>query len=202
MTFGRRGFFGYQVADSGEVYWFANQAEREEPDRDRLAAVPDRQWRDELLARHDRDHAPIAEILRSTTGPIGRWPIHDLPSLPRWHHGRVCLVGDAAHATSPHVGQGASLAMEDAVVLAKCLRDVPETGAAFAAFESLRRGRVERLVKAAQRTGNQKVPATALGRAARDVVLPLFLRLGVRANEPVYRYRVDWDEPIVEKARA
>ena len=52
-------------------------------------------------------------------------PIHAIPHLPTWHTGRMVVIGDAAHAPSPTSGQGASLAIEDAVVLAKCLRDLP-----------------------------------------------------------------------------
>ncbi|MGH2354173.1 MAG: FAD-dependent oxidoreductase [Chloroflexota bacterium] len=194
MTFGKQGFFGYQKVPSGEIYWFANVAQADEPDREQLDAIPDEQWRAGLLARHRHDHAPIPDLIASTEGRIGRWPIYDLPFLPAWHKGPVALIGDAAHATSPHVGQGASLAMEDAVVLAKCLRDVPDVEAAFATFERLRKARVEEIVKAARRTGHQKVPTNALTRGLRDLVLPFFLKQGVKSAERVYAYRVDWDQ--------
>jgi energy-coupling factor transporter ATP-binding protein EcfA2 len=52
-------------------------------------------------------------------------PTHSLPHLPVWHTGRMIVIGDAAHAPTPSSGQGASLAIEDAVVLAKRLRDLP-----------------------------------------------------------------------------
>jgi len=196
MTFGRHGFFGYQAAPSGEIHWFENVAQSTEPDREQLAAIPDVEWRQRLLDRHRDDHPPIADIIRSTESGIGRWPIYDLPSLPTWHQGPVGLVGDAAHATSPHVGQGASLAMEDAIVLAKCLRDVPDVERAFAAYESLRRERVEPIVKAARRTGNRKAPTTALGRGLRDLLLPLFLKLSIKSADQVYAYRVDWEDRV------
>jgi 2-polyprenyl-6-methoxyphenol hydroxylase-like FAD-dependent oxidoreductase len=60
----------------------------------------------------------------------------------------MVLAGDAAHAASPAAGQGASMALEDSVVLALCLRDLPDAPAAFAAYEKLRRTRVEKLVAA------------------------------------------------------
>ena len=47
--------------------------------------------------------------------------IHDLPPLPRWSQGRLALLGDAAHATAPTLGQGGCQAMEDAIWLARCL---------------------------------------------------------------------------------
>lgn len=202
MSFGLKGFFGYQRVPSGEVYWFENHAAATEPNRQELDAIPSADWREQLARRHSGDQKHVADIIRSTEGAIDRWPIYDLPSIDRWHKGRVCLIGDAAHASSPHVGQGASLAMEDAVVLAKCLRDISDVPQAFATFEDLRRKRVEKIVKEARRTGNQKAPTNALTRGLRDLVLPFFLKLGVKATEEVYQYRVDWDEPLLHSAHS
>src|SRR5262245_47581203 len=123
MIFGLRGFFGYQVVPSGEAFWFENFHQRPEPS---FGEIDDTEWRRRLLALHAGDPPPVASLIRGAAGSVGRWPIHDLPTPPAWHRGPVCLVGDAAHATSPHAGQGASLAMEDAVVLARCLRDIPD----------------------------------------------------------------------------
>ncbi|MDX3357940.1 FAD-dependent monooxygenase, partial [Streptomyces sp. ME01-24h] len=66
-----------------------------------------------------------------------------MPSVPHWHRGRMVLVGDAAHAPSSSSGQGASLAIESSLELARCLRDLPTPEAAFAAYDQLRRARVE-----------------------------------------------------------
>lgn len=195
MTFGLNGFFGYQVVPSGEIYWFENFHDANEPDRAKLEAIPHERWRANLLDMHRGDHYPIPDLIQSTEGGIGRWPIYDMPTMPTWHKGRVCLIGDAAHATSPHVGQGASMAMEDAIVLAKFLRDIPEPGRAFATFEARRRNRVDKIVEQARKTGNQKSPGNAVGRAIRDLVLPFFLKRGVKDTEWVYAWRFDWDEP-------
>lgn len=194
MTFGKEAFFGYQAVPSGEIYWFQNFHQTAEPKGDELRAIPSAEYRQRLLVMHREDHAPIAEIIRSTEGLIDRWPLYEMPPIPKWHEGPVCLVGDAAHATTPHVGQGASMAMEDAIVLAKCLRDVADTEEAFGAYERMRKERVEKVVEIARRMGNQKSPSGALGRMVRDLVLPFFLNMGVKATEPVYAYRVDWNE--------
>ena len=194
MTFGKEAFFGYQVTPSGEVYWFENFHQTAEPDRDELKAIPSAEYKQRLLEMHREDHAPIAEIIGSTEGLIDRWPLHEMPPIPRWHEEPVCFVGDAAHATTPHVGQGASMAMEDAIVLAKCLRDITDTEEAFAAYERIRKERVEKVVEMARRMGNQKSPSGTFGRAARDLILPFFLKMGVKVTEPVYSYRVDWNE--------
>ena len=64
----------------------------------------------------------------------------------------MCLIGDAAHAPLPYIGQGAAISIEDAVVLAKCLRDIPNIEESFAKFESLRKGRAEKIVKESQKS--------------------------------------------------
>ena len=56
-----------------------------------------------------------------------------------WHHGRVAIIGDAAHATSPQLGQGANLALVDALVLARCLALDVNVAAALAAYTAARR---------------------------------------------------------------
>lgn len=196
MTFGREGFFGYQVTPSGETYWFENFQLPDEPDRKELQAIPDDAWRKTLLDLHHGDHHPIPEIISSHEGPIGRWPSYDMPPLPTWHKGPVCLIGDAAHAALPSAGQGASLALEGSIVLTRCLRDLPDTRAAFAALEQLRKDRGEEVVEEARRYGNRKAPTNALTRGLRDLVLPFFLKLGVEKSRRAYAYAVDWDEKV------
>jgi len=108
----------------------------------------------------------------------------------------MVVIGDAAHATSPSSGQGASMAIEDAVVLAKCLRDLPTTAEAFTAYEALRRNRVERVVAHGARSSNLKA-AGPLARRLRDLMLPLFLaRVAAKSAKSLawmHRYHVDWE---------
>jgi len=195
MTFGEQGFFGYQAVSSDEVYWFSNFGARE-PTRAALASVTSDEWKRRLLSLHQDDHEPIRSIIAATDGDIGAWATCDLPFLPTWHTGDVCLIGDAAHATSPSAGQGASLALEDAAVLAQCLRDIRGTTVAFQAFEAMRKPRVEKVIAQARRNGSQKAVSNPIQRWARDRLLGFFLKRGVEANRWIYRYRVHWDEPI------
>ncbi|GAB3253110.1 FAD-dependent monooxygenase [Larkinella harenae] len=196
MTFGQKAFFGSIAKPDGEVYWFSNVAWPKEPKRNELRSISDEAWRQRLLSNHASDHEPIPTIIRSTPGEIGKWPVYDLPSLPTWHQGPACLIGDAAHATSPHSGQGASLALEDAAVLAQCLRDAPAAEQAFARFEQLRKERVEAIVRQARRTGNQKMVTNPVAVWFRDLVLPFFIKQGTKASAPVLSYRVTWDQPL------
>jgi FAD-dependent urate hydroxylase len=124
-------------------------------------------------------------------------PIHSVPHLPVWHHDRMVVIGDAAHAPTPTSGQGASLAVEDAVVVAKCLRDLPDPQQAFARFEALRRPRVERIIKVAARINSSKA-AGPVARVVRDALLPVILRLTTNSKQAnqQYRYHIDWDTPV------
>jgi 2-polyprenyl-6-methoxyphenol hydroxylase-like FAD-dependent oxidoreductase len=104
----------------------------------------------------------------------------------------MIIIGDAAHATSPASGQGASMALEDAVTLAKCLRDLPDVPAAFAAYENLRRTRVERVVAQGKRNGDGK----AMGRVGR-LFLPVIFKFVARSATKqgwLYDHRIDWHE--------
>ena len=196
MIFGRSGFFGYAVRPGGETYWFSNFAQEEEPSRDALMSATSDSYRQRLLDVHGGDPPEVTRILQALSGPIGAWPVYDILSLPAWHRGAVCLIGDAAHAVGPHVGQGASLALEDAFVLAKCLRDIPEAKRAFPAFERLRRDRVEPILKQSRRTGQRKAPTGWLGRRIRDLILPIFLKSSARSANELYGYALDWEKRV------
>jgi 2-polyprenyl-6-methoxyphenol hydroxylase-like FAD-dependent oxidoreductase len=132
--------------------------------------------------------------LIASSSPPFRVNVFDVAALPRWHRERVVLVGDAAHASSPTSGQGASLALEDAAALARRLRDDEgDHGRAFTGFERERRARVERIVAAARRRGADRAEVTPLRAHARNLALWLGLHLfGEREQDWIYRYRVDW----------
>lgn len=85
------------------------------------------------------------------------------------------------------------MALEDALTLAKCLRDLP-VGQALAAYEGLRRKRVERIVAMGKRNGDGKA-AGPIGR----LLLPLFMKFAAKAaakQDWVYGYRIDWEQPV------
>ncbi len=192
MVFGRRGFAGYLAAPGGGTWWFANPPVTAEPAPEEVAGTSDLQWRARLYDLHRGDRSPLVALVEATPGPLRGWTTHDVPTVRRWHHGRVVLVGDAAHATSPAAGQGSSLAVEDAVVLARCLRDLP-VAEALRTYEGLRRARAERVVAQGFRTSSAKSPP-AVGRLVRDLVMPVVLR----RRDPTAWMRdhaVDWDAP-------
>lgn len=73
------------------------------------------------------------------------WALFGRPALPRWHDTRAVLVGDACHPTLPFMAQGAAMALEDAVVLARHLAATDDLPAALARYQAARRPRATRL---------------------------------------------------------
>ncbi|SDQ42081.1 NAD(P)/FAD-dependent oxidoreductase [Quadrisphaera sp. DSM 44207] len=198
MVFGRRSFFGYLAAPTGQTWWFANPPAPSEPTAEQVAATSDAQWRSLLHELHAGDRCPALALVDATPGPLRGWTTHDVPTVGRWHRGRTVLVGDAAHATSPAAGQGSSLAVEDAVVLARCLRDLP-VPEALAAFEAARRPRAERVVAHGWRTSSAK-SLNPVARTVRDLVMPVGLRVAAaRGRDPqlwMRDHHLDWDAPV------
>ncbi|MFD1937527.1 FAD-dependent monooxygenase [Nonomuraea mangrovi] len=179
MIFGKRAFFGYTVAASGETWWFANLPRE-------LGDVP-ADWKATLIEAFSGDDNFAAELIRRSSIDLAL-PIHDLPPVPTWHRGRVLLTGDAAHATSPSSGQGGSMAIEDALVLAAALRDEADHEAAFACYERQRRERVERVVAWSRKISNSKA-AGPVARVFRDLMLPIFLKKSAGDESLAWMYR-------------
>ncbi|SMB91004.1 monooxygenase FAD-binding [Hymenobacter roseosalivarius DSM 11622] len=148
-TWGGTGRFGVVPLGNGQVYWFAciNSPEAQNP-RYRAFRLAD-------LQRHFADyHSPIPELLALTTDEQAIWgDIIDLKPLRRFNFGRVLLLGDAAHATTPNMGQGAGQAVEDAAVLASCLAQAASIESAFQAFDQQRRPRTTRIVRQSWQLG-------------------------------------------------
>jgi 2-polyprenyl-6-methoxyphenol hydroxylase-like FAD-dependent oxidoreductase len=99
-------------------------------------------------------HRPIPDVIESTPGAeILRNDIIDREPLSRWGRGRMTLLGDAAHPTTPNLGQGACQALEDAVVLAACLRQSPGVEPALRLYEQQRQRRTASITRASWRMG-------------------------------------------------
>jgi FAD-dependent urate hydroxylase len=198
MIFGKRAFFGYVLAPSGEVWWFANIPRRDEPAGGEAEAITAAQWQARLAGLYAADAGSAARLVEAsgTAGISKASPIHSIPHLPAWHNDRMIVIGDAAHAPTPTSGQGASLSIEDAIVLARCLRDLPTPEVAFTRFQALRRPRAERIIKQAARINSSKT-ATPLTRILRDATLPAIMKMAANSKQATaaYRYHIDWDTP-------
>ncbi|WP_093578104.1 FAD-dependent oxidoreductase [Geodermatophilus amargosae] len=198
--FGRRCFLGTVADPDGDVWWFANPPGAQEPSRADVAADDAEAWRPRLRELFAGDRLPVGDLLDASDALFAGWPTYDLPRVPTWHCDGMVLVGDAVHAASPASGQGASMAFEDAVALARCLRDVPGVDDACAVYERLRRRRVEAVVRRGKRTGDAKAPGP-VGRWVRDrVAMPLFARHLARRTTPLDAWltgsHVDWDTDV------
>lgn len=106
----------------------------------------------------------------------------------KWTDGRLALLGDAAHAMTPFLAQGAAMAMEDATVLADCLYGATDISAALVKYEAARKDRVAKVAEASARTGHQYHYAGAMA-FARDTALKLAnTRLILNRNDWLYRW--------------
>ncbi|MGH3952487.1 MAG: FAD-dependent monooxygenase [Mycobacterium sp.] len=112
---------------------------------------------------------PVQRVVAAMTETF-RWGLYDRKPLNRWTTDRIALLGDAAHPMTPHLGQGANMSIEDAVVLATVLAgasaaDVPRR---LALYESLRRDRTTRVQRNARQSGHvyRSVDLTAQQQAA------------------------------------
>lgn len=88
----------------------------------------------------------LARAITDDDGVVYR-PLEKLLVEGPWHHGRVVLLGDAVHATTPHLGQGAGLAIEDSLVLAEELSNHPSLESAFTAYRARRFDRCAYIVR-------------------------------------------------------
>lgn len=147
QTWGRGTEFGSTRLRHGRIEWHAeiNAAEGVRFD-DPLA---------EVTRRFAHWHAPIPDILAATQPEsVLHHDVYELRTpLPTYVTDRVVLVGDAAHAMTPHLGQGASQAIEDAVCLAACLNTDSAIDMALAHYDRERRTRTQKVVTAARHTG-------------------------------------------------
>jgi 2-polyprenyl-6-methoxyphenol hydroxylase-like FAD-dependent oxidoreductase len=196
-TFGPRGFFGYGGADNGTMMWWSNLWRKREFSHEELADLDQRAIQDELLQRYRGYHEPIASLVTDSTSVL-RMNIYDILSLPTWHKGRVALIGDAAHAVSPNAGQGASMALEDAMCLAMLLRDCGDHARAFTEFERLRKDRVEKIVAEGRRRGGGKEEVSAFQSRLRNTMMKFFLgRANEKGDDWLFSYKLNWNESMM-----
>ena len=166
-TFGRGRRFGLVALGGERTYWFAVLAE----------GGADADLESEFAGWHE----PIAAVLAATP-PAARsyLELSDLPSLPRWHDGSHVLIGDAAHAMTPNMGQGAAQALLDVAALVRELAargsgvgppPDPESFAnALRAYERARKRPAERIVRQSRAMGRVAQTANPLAARLRDTL--------------------------------
>jgi 2-polyprenyl-6-methoxyphenol hydroxylase-like FAD-dependent oxidoreductase len=194
FTFGPDGFFGFCGGSAGKAMWWTNLPREKPYSEAELRSLSSDMLRKQLSDRYGNYYEPIPSLIVRTRDIIAL-NIFDIRSLPRWYEGRVMLIGDAAHAVSPNSGQGASLALEDAMYLAKQLRDCgADYTEAFARFERDRRPRVERIVAAGRRAASDKEIVSPLRSKIRNFMIGAMVRLfGIPGQDWAFRYRIQWE---------
>src|ERR1700716_3205620 len=188
MVWGKRAFFGATPSPDGEIWWFANPPSDHELSREELAGMSAECWKERLIELFRVDRSPAIEIIQATQGRLVGTNQYDMPHVPTWRRSRLVIIGDAAHAAAPSSGQGVSMAVEDAVVLAKSLRESADIPSALARYEAVRRPRVERVVEYGARFSGAKAPGT-VSRIIRDLMLPFVFK---RAANPKSMQSMSW----------
>jgi 2-polyprenyl-6-methoxyphenol hydroxylase-like FAD-dependent oxidoreductase len=199
FVFGRRAFLGYWAQPDGRTAWFGNLPDTQPMTITQARALPAADWLARLREVY-ADEVPGRDLLERTSADalIVLGSVQIMPKVPRWHRGRMVLVGDAVHAPSPSSGQGASLAAESAIQLARCLRDLHDVPSAFAAYERLRRPRVEKVAARAAKTNNSK-GFGPLATAVMGLLMPVAMKTVLtpeRMLGPEQRHRIDWDAVV------
>jgi FAD-dependent urate hydroxylase len=169
----RRAFLTIPIGN-GRVYCYCDVVSTSGQDRD-----------DDLGQLFSGFAEPVPELLDSVPDLVHRSTIEEV-ALDSWVRGWVVLVGDAAHATSPNMAEGAAMALEDALVLAESLRRLEAIPAALSAFEARRRPRTDWVLAQTHRRDRTRYLPTAV----RNPVLRAFGRRIFRSN-----YR-----PLLEEA--
>ena len=130
--------FGFVQVGSGKVYWYAVMDAANTQDDLSLEGLAD---------CYKGFHPLIRDIiLASSSQNIFKDGLFDLVPLKKWSKGQAVLLGDAAHASTPNMGQGACQAIEDSMALAECLAKFSQERA-FLEFEKLRKAKAEKVMK-------------------------------------------------------
>jgi len=168
-SWGRGERFGIVPLADGRTYWFAtaNTAEH------RRAPGGAAGEHAEVLRRFRGWHAPVAQVLAATApGSVLRHDVYDLqPDPTTYVRGRLVLLGDAAHAMTPNLGQGACQALEDAATLGALLRTEADVDPALARYDALRRPRAQLLTRRSRQVGAVAQLSGRPATTARELVM-------------------------------
>ncbi|MFI8321340.1 FAD-dependent monooxygenase [Streptomyces sp. NPDC085529] len=192
-TWGAGRLWGTQPLKDGRIYAYAMAA------APAGAHAPDGELA-ELLRLFGDWHHPVPEIL-AAADPDGilRHDVHHLTDpLPAHHRGRTALLGDAAHAMMPSLGQGGNQAVEDAVVLAHHARtpDAFDPGRDLAAYTADRLPRTTAIVRKAARTGALTLVSARPAVALRDTLVRTVSRFGPGFVLRGFDGIADWRPPL------
>jgi len=155
--------FGFAQINNTQVYWFAlcNY-------KNSMSEWDGKDWRQSF-----RSFNPLVSELLNTTpdSSVHRAPISQLKLLDKWYNGSTCLIGDACHAMTPNMGQGAGQGIEDAHTLSQCLQKSNSIEEGFQQFQNLRFKKVKSIVQTSWRIGKVAQLESKIARYIRNMVL-------------------------------
>lgn len=145
-TWGKEGRFGYVALPNNLIYWYACINTKKKDIRTYTAQ--------DLLENFKNYHHPIPKILADTRDEdLLQNDILDIKPISQFTCERVLLIGDAAHATTPNMGQGACMALEDVAVLMHELKQTKDVERAFHSFEKKRVKRTRFIINTSRKMG-------------------------------------------------
>jgi len=144
-----RHFITYYLTEARDEISFISGSPQKAWDSDALSMPADK---DEIRAAFVGFHSEVQRVIEACP-QASKWPLMTRDPLPLWSRGRIVLLGDACHPMRPHMGQGACQAMEDAVILARCLNDEVDSDflEAFRRYEANRIGRTSKIQQESQK---------------------------------------------------
>jgi len=163
---GGKNRFGFSAIGSGHVYWFAPQLAPAG-----MKDSPDKRMDDLQLAYKNFPY-PVADILAaSKVEDTLRTDLYDFQPIPHWYRHNIALMGDAAHAMTPNLGQGGAQAIEDAFVLAEETSRNCSLPVALANYQRIRMPKVKRIVNTAWTLGKIAHWQNPVARTLRDIAI-------------------------------
>lgn len=111
----------------------------------------------DVLNAFEGFHPEVREVIAAAP-EVTKWPIFEVEPMDTWNSGRLVLLGDACHATTPYMASGAAMAIEDATVLARCLEATNDPIRAIAAYEATRMPRVSRVQEVSRENSFLRTP--------------------------------------------
>ncbi|MGW1818940.1 FAD-dependent monooxygenase [Streptomyces sp. NPDC002125] len=189
-TWGRAALWGSHPLKDGWIYSYAAASA---PAGARAADDE----KAELLRRFGDWHDPVPAVIDAVEpGQVLRHDVHQMTDpLPAFHAGRTVLLGDAAHAMAPTLGQGGNQAIEDAVVLAHHVTPGADLGAAVAAYSADRQPRTAAIVRKAARISRVMQLSAAPAVALRAGLMSAASRLGPGLVLRTFDGIADWQPP-------
>lgn len=163
-----KGRFGMAPLKNGQVYWFACISTRESnPTYQHLKPT-------EIADLFHHFPKVVSDIIRGTSSEhILHHDIYDIKPLRQFSFGRIILLGDAAHATTPNMGQGAGQAIEDALALSKGFRHYKEWKEVRAFYEDKRLRHTKKVIRLSRQIGAATQLRSRLLAGTRDFLFPL-----------------------------